>query len=122
MFEKIKLRIFFAKIQSELIDQYNDQTFVNKICQLPYTMEQLIKVKEEAYYKGQKIAPFLHVCFVLGEGMESDLLTQEERAICAGLLTQRLEKAASDTHFRLKHIMIFGDLESKVTTWAAKNA
>lgn len=122
MFEAIKLRMYFAKIQAELKAQYNDQAFVNRVCQLPHIMEQLVEIRTKAYYKDQKIAPFLNVCFVLGEAMESDLLTQEDRAICAGLLAQRLEKASSDPHFRLRHIMIFGDLENKVSEWAAENA
>lgn len=122
MFEAIKLRMYFAKIQAELKAQYNDQAFVNRVCQLPHIVDQLDEIRTKAYYKGQKIAPFLNVCFVLGEAMESDLLSQEDRAICAGLLAQRLEKASSDPHFRLRHIMIFGDLENKVSEWAAENA
>ena len=113
--------MYFAKIQAELKAQYNDQDFVNRVCQLPSIMEQLGEIRTKAYYKGKKIAPFLNVCFVLGEAMESDLLTQEDRAICVGLLAQRLEKASSDPHFRLRHIMIFGDLENKVSNWAAAN-
>tara|TARA_R110000851_G_scaffold79856_1_gene175851 strand:- start:3134 stop:3478 length:345 start_codon:yes stop_codon:yes gene_type:complete len=114
--------MYFAKIQAELKAQYNDQAFVNRVCQLPHIMEQLGEIRTKAYYKEQKIAPFLNVCFVLGEAMESDLLTQEDRATCAALLAQRLEKASSDPHFRLRYIMIFGDLESKVSEWAAENA
>ncbi|MCP5161212.1 MAG: hypothetical protein H6999_12690 [Hahellaceae bacterium] len=122
MCEAIKLRMYFAKIQAELKAQYNDQVFVNRVCQLPHIMEQLGEIRTKAYYKGEKIAPFLNVCFVLGEAIESDLLTQEDRAICAALLAQRLEKVSSDPHFRLRHIMIFGDLENKVSKWAANNA
>ncbi len=54
--------------------------------------------------------------------MESDLLTQEDRAICAGLLAQRLEKVSSNPHFRSRHIMIFGDLENKLSEWTAENS
>jgi|SRR5690606_14738854 hypothetical protein len=122
MFEAIKLRMYIAKIQAELKAQYNDQAFVNRVCQLPPIMEQLGEIRTKAYYKGQKIAPFLNVCFVLGEAMESDLLTQEDRAICARLLAQRLEKASSNPHFRSRHIMIFGDLENKVSEWSEEKA
>jgi len=88
MFEAIKLRMYFSKIQAELKAQYNDQAFVNRVCQLPHIMEQLGKIRTNAYYKGQKIAPFLNVCFVLGESMESDLLTQEDRHLCRVAFSQ----------------------------------
>jgi hypothetical protein len=121
MFEGIKVRMFLAKIQAELKAQYNDQRFVNRVCQLPSTLEQLGALRTQAYYKDRKEAPFLTVCFILGEAMESDQLSLEDREISASLLAQRLEKVSSDQQFRLAHIMIIGDLEQRVVRWAEQN-
>lgn len=121
MFDSLKLRFFMSKVQAELIAQYNDQSFVNKVCQLPEHVEQLDMIRRAAYYRKEKVAPFLAVCFILGECIDSEFLTQEERHIAAALLAQRLQRVSSDPSFRLRHIMIFGDLDAKLSTWSREN-
>lgn len=121
MFELLKAKIYLAKIQAELKAQYGDQAFVNKVCQLPENLEQLRVLCEQAYYRKDRIAPFLNVCHILGESMSSKSLSEGDREICASLLAQRLQKASSDPQFRLRHIIIFGDLEDKIREWAAES-
>lgn len=117
MFEAIKLRMFFAKVQAELKAQYSDQSFINRVCQLPQIMEQLAEIRKNAYYKDKKIAPFLNVCILLGEAMESDFLSVDDKTVCATLLAQRLQRAATDPYFRITHILLFDVLEQKILAW-----
>lgn len=121
MFEGFKLRLFLAKVQAELKAQYADQQFVNLICQLPSNIDQLNVLREHAYYRNDRIAPFLAVCHILHESLLVDELPPEVKNICAALLAQRLQKASADPQFRLRHIMIFGELEQKLSEWASEN-
>lgn len=114
MFESIKARMYIAKVQAELKAQCGDQAFVNRVCQLPENLKQLGMLREQAYYRKDRIAPFLNACHVLGESMNSGLLSKKDREACASLLRQRLQKVSEDTQFRLRHIMIFSDLEEKI--------
>jgi hypothetical protein len=118
MFEILKLRFFISKVQAELMAQYRDQKFVNTVCHLPSNMEQLSVLYEHAYYRKEKIAPFMAACHVLGESLESDALNIDTKTICATLLAQRLQKSASDRHFHMRHFQIFGDLERKLEQWS----
>jgi len=74
MFEALKLRFFISKVQTELMVQHRDQNFTNTVCQLPSNVEQLNVLREHAYYRKDKTAPFMAVCHVLSESMESDIL------------------------------------------------
>ncbi len=121
MFEGLKLRLYLAKIQAELKAQYDDQQFVNLICQLSSNVEQLNVLREHAYYRKDRIAPFLAVCHILHESLLVDDLPLEVKKICAALLAQRLQKASTDPQFRLRHIMIFGELEQKLSAWTSEN-
>ena len=47
--------MYLAKIQAELKAQYNDQAFVNRVCQLPDVLDQLGELRTQAYYNGQKL-------------------------------------------------------------------
>ena len=117
MFEALKLRFFISKVQAELMAQHRDQNFTNTVCQLPSNMEQLNILREHAYYRKDKIAPFMAACHVLGESLASDTLDIDTRKMCAALLTQRLQKARSERHFHMRHLQIFGDLEQKLEQW-----
>jgi hypothetical protein len=121
MFESIKLRLFVAKVQAELKAQYDDQSFVNRVCQLPENLEHLNVLREQAYFRKDRIAPFLAVCHILDASLNATALPLETRKICAALLGQRLQKASSDPHFRLRHIMIFGHLEENLSEWVMEN-
>ncbi|MDR6984322.1 hypothetical protein J2X32_002966 [Rheinheimera pacifica] len=114
MFEKFKRKIFLAKIQAELKAQYNDQDFVDTVCQHPKIIEKIKLIKEQAYYRNDKIAPFLTVCFILGEAAFTDDFPKDIREISLSLLAKRLIKVGGDPQFKLRHIMIFGDLEEKM--------
>lgn len=121
MFESIKARMYVAKVQAELKAQYGDQDFVNRVCQLPENLKQLIVLREQAYYKNDRVAPFMNVCHILGESMNSKSLPEADRQICASLLSQRLQKASSDPQFWLRHVMIFSGLEEKLGEWSTEN-
>lgn len=121
MFDGLKLRFFVAKVQAELKAQYDDQQFVDSVCQLPTNFEQLDVIRQHAYYRKDSIAPFLAACHILYESLISAGLSLDTKKICAALLAQRLQKAAGDPQFRLRHIMIFGDLEQKLSDWASEN-
>lgn len=114
MFEVQKSRWFLAKVQAELKAQYNDQEFVDLICQLPSNLEKLDLIRKHAYYRKEKIAPFMAVCFVLCESLESSELPFDKKQTCAALLTNRLQKISTDPHFRLMHIEFIGELEQKL--------
>lgn len=120
MFEGIKQRMFFAKIQAELKAQYNDQQFVNRVCQLPPTVRLIAESREHAYFEGTKIAPFLFVLIVLGEAVNSDLLREEDRNLSASLLTNRLSKANSNPAFRIAHISVILKAEESLSKWGQK--
>ncbi|MGK8438371.1 hypothetical protein ACRS3X_13690 [Ectopseudomonas hydrolytica] len=79
MFEALKLRFFISKVQAELMAQHQDQIFTNTVCQLPSNIEQLNLLREHAYYRKDKIAPFMAVCHVLGESLESEKLELETK-------------------------------------------
>ncbi|MEO5606704.1 MAG: hypothetical protein ABIR13_03865 [Polaromonas sp.] len=122
MFEVIRQRMFFAKVQAELKAQYNDQNFVNRVCQLPPTMRLIAESREHAYFDGTKIAPFLYVLIVLGEAVTSELLPEEDRNLSAALLKDRLSKANSNPGFRIAHISVIHEAEQKLSTWEEKRA
>ena len=113
--------MFIAKVQAEIKAQYNDQSFVNRVCQHTDNVEQLTTLRGQAYYRKEKVAPFLHACHILAESMNNSSFSKEDRSVCASLLAQRLENASSDQAFRMRHIMIFGDLEEKVQEWGRVN-
>lgn len=122
MFEAIKQRIFFAKIQAELKAQYNDQEFVNRVCQLPPTMRLITDSREHAYFEGTKIAPFLYVLILLGEAVNSELLREEDRNLSASLLADRLSKANSNPAFQLAHISVIHEAEKRLSQWDQRRA
>lgn len=117
MFDAIRQRMFFAKIQAELKAQYNDQQFVNRVCQLPPTMRLITESREHAYFEGTKIAPFLYVLIVLGEAANSELLREEDRNLSASLLADRLSKANSNPDFRIAHISVIHEAEESLSKW-----
>ncbi len=121
MFNSLKLRLFVAKIQAELLAQYNDQNFVNRVCQSPENLDNLNILRQQAYYKKDGAAPFITTCNLLGECIDSEQLSMEDRHICASLLAQRLNKTSNDPSFRHRHIMIFGGLEEKLSAWTHEN-
>ncbi|MFT6141769.1 MAG: hypothetical protein ACJAXN_003004 [Psychromonas sp.] len=117
MFEALKLRFFISKVQAELLAQHRDQDFTNTICQLPSNMEQLNLLRKHAYFRKDSMAPFMAVCHLLGESIESDSLEIEIKNTCAALLTERLQKAKTDLKFHRRHFNIFGNLERKIAPW-----
>lgn len=121
MFERFKLRVFVAKVQAELKAQHNNQQFVNTVCGQPSNIEKLNTLREHAYYRGDRIAPFLATCEVLRSSLRLAELPKDVRQICASLLAQRLQKAATNPSFRLRHISLFGDLEEDLSQWAREN-
>lgn len=121
MFAYLKLRFFVARVQAELKAQYDDQEFVNLICQHPANLETLADIEQHAYYKKTTISPFLATCQILGGSLDLADIAFEKRLICCELLSQRLAKARRDPHFRLQHIMIFGALEEKLLAWIDTN-
>ncbi|EJU9841467.1 hypothetical protein P3553_15715 [Vibrio parahaemolyticus] len=121
MFGFLKNGIFLSKVQAELKAQYDDQYFVNTVCQHPEILEQVLAIKDEAYYRKDNAAPFITVCFVLGEVAFSDNFSAEFKQIAISLLAQRLLKVENDPQFRLRHILIFGDLEQKLSSYIENN-
>ncbi|EGQ8136991.1 hypothetical protein MZJ28_001399 [Vibrio parahaemolyticus] len=117
MFGFLKNGLFLSKVQAELKAQYDDQYFVNTVCQHPEILEQVLVIKDEAYYRKDKDAPFITVCFVLGEVAFTEKFPTEFKQIAVSLLAQRLLKVESDPQFRLRHILIFGDLEQKLSSY-----
>ncbi len=118
MFETIKNRLFVAKIQAEIMAQHNDQDFVNEICQLPVNLEKIIFLREYAYFKKDRAAPFIVACEVLHASLYQNAISDSHKTICAALLAQRLEKVTSNPQFRLQHLMVFGKLEEDFVAWA----
>lgn len=117
MFEGIKKRLFFAKIQAELKAQYNDQQFVNRVCQLPPTVKLILDSRNKSYFKGTKIEPFLWCLIVLGEASTSNLLSSENRNLSASLLADRLTKSNSNPSFRIEHSDIISQAEAQLSNW-----
>ncbi|KAA8694916.1 hypothetical protein [Pseudomonas cannabina] len=107
MFEILKMRIFVAKVQAELMAQHRDQDFVNTICQLPKNLNDLNFLRKNSYYKKEKIAPFIAACHVLCESLESKELNSQYKIICASLLAKRIQKSEGNQHFYLRHIQLF---------------
>lgn len=120
MFDAIRQRMFFAKIQAELKAQYNDQQFVNRVCQLPPIMRLITEYREHAYFEGTKIASFLYVLIVLGEAANSELLREEDRNLSASLLTDRLSKANSNPAFRIAHTSVIHEAEESLSKWGQR--
>jgi hypothetical protein len=118
MFETLRLRFFISKVQAELLDQHRDKNFTKTVCQLPSNMEQLNLLRKHAYFRKENIAPFMAVCHLLGESLESDTLEIEIKNTCAALLTQRLQKAKIDLKFYRRHFQILGNLERKLAQWS----
>ena len=117
MFEALRLRFFISKVQAELLAQHQDKNFTKNVCQLPSNMEQLNLLHKHAYFRKESIAPFMAVCYLLGESLASDTLEIEIKNTCAALLTQRLQKARTDLKFHRRHFHIFGNLERKLAQW-----
>lgn len=106
-----------AKVQAELKAQQKDLQFVNEICQLPSSREALRELRQYAYYRKDKEAPFLAVCHILAESLESAELNIEMKFVCCTLLVGRLQKASTDPHLQSKHCFIFNELERKFESW-----
>lgn len=122
MFEGLKLRMLLAKIQAELKAQYNDQQFVNRVCQLPPTVKLITDSWEGAYFRGTKVEPFLYVLVVLGEAVSSDLLSLDERNLCASLLNDRLSRVRDDIRFISTFGSIYHTAEDRLSEWGRKRA
>lgn len=121
MFEAFKSRIFIAKVMAEIKAQHADLEFIVRLFENTKNIEHLSVIKDQAYYRKDKVAPFIHACHILGESMDNPEFSEEDRKICASLLAQRLEKVSSNPAFRFQHIMIFGALEEKVLDWGRAN-
>lgn len=121
MFESIKLRLFVAKVLAELEAQHNDPAFAKLICLAPSNLEHLNTLREAAYYRKDKIAPFLATCHILAESLNLNEIPNEEKKICAFLLAQRIEKASNDRHFWVKHVVILTSLKRQLYEWGANN-
>ncbi|EGQ9483887.1 hypothetical protein F3532_24290, partial [Vibrio parahaemolyticus] len=85
MFGFLKNGLFLSKVQAELKAQYDDQYFVNTVCQHPEILEQVLVIKDEAYYRKDKDAPFITVCFVLGEVAFTEKFPTEFKQIAVSL-------------------------------------
>lgn len=121
MFQVLKNRIFVAKVQAEIMAQHNDQHFVNHVCQLPQTIEQLAFINEHAHFRKEAVAPFIAACHVLCESLSLPEVSHQYKIICAGLLAQRLQKVSTNPQFRLKYLMVFGKMEETFTEWTQAN-
>ncbi|WP_417846754.1 hypothetical protein [Thalassospira povalilytica] len=111
----LRLRLFIAKVQAELMAQCGDQPLVNKICQYPEIVADLDVIRQTAYYRKDSNAAFLSSCYVLGAALDVYYFSPADKKKCAALLAQRLAKARSDPHFSMRHFQIFGDLEDKLS-------
>lgn len=120
MFESIRLRYFIAKARADLKVQSNNQKFVNLICELPTNEKLMATLREQAYFLKDKNAHFIVMCIVLGESLTSSELSFEMKLTCSRLLAERMERV-SGSQFRLRHLMIFGELEEKLLFWWSEN-
>ncbi len=114
--------MFVAKVQAELMAQHKDQHFVNHICQLPEHIDQLVSIREQAYFRRDATAPFIAACHVLCASLTNIAVSEQDKVICASLLAQRLEKVAGNPPFRLKFILIFGEIEEKFANWVTERS
>lgn len=121
MFEQIRTYLFQMRVQAELKGQYGDQAFVNRVCHAPAVVKEIHDMRVSAYFKKDKVAPFLTVCQVLNIGMSCEAFDEETRGKCAALLAQRLQRIAEDPQFRLRHLLMIGELEERVRNWASDN-
>lgn len=115
MISLIKNWWFVAVVKAELLAQHKNQQFVDRICHLPDNRATLEIIRKEAYYRGTKIAPFLAACGILGDSLEMDSFSVEDRRLCAALLAQRLLKVSGDEDFRFRHLLLIGGLEDKLS-------
>lgn len=118
MCELIRTYWFQMRVQAELKGQYDDQAFVNRLCHAPEVLKEIHDMRVSAYFREDKVAPFLTVCQVLNLGMSNEAFDQDTRSICAALLAQRLQRIAQDPQFRLRHLLMIGELEERVRDWA----
>lgn len=121
MFAVIRMYLYMMRVQAELKGQHNEQAFVNLVCHRPATIEDLRTLREEAYFRTDKIAPFMGVCRVLSNALTDLDLPFDARRTSASLLAQRLIRIGNDPQFRLRHLMIFGELEEKLRDWMEAN-
>lgn len=121
MFKLIRTYLFQMRVQAELKGQYEDQAFVNRICHAPDAVKEIYEISVNAYFKKDKVAPFLTACQILNLGMKNDAFDHKTRSACAALLAQRLQRVESNPQFRLRHLLIIGEFEERVRNWAAEN-
>lgn len=113
--------LYQMRVQSELLGQCRDQQFVNLVCHRPDTVEELRSLRKNAYFRTDTIAPFIGACRVLLNALNDGELPLETRKICATLLAQRLARVQADPQRRLRHLLIFGELEEKLDAWMLAN-
>ena len=117
MFEAIKLRFFFAKIQAELKAQHNDQAFVNRLCHDPTIVKLIVGWRSDAYFEGTKIAPFLYTMLLLGAVANSKIFTEDDRNLAASLLADRILKTRSNARFHKAHLPVIQKSEADLVAW-----
>ncbi len=116
----LKLRMFIAKVQAEIMAQCGNQELVNKICQYPEIIEELDVIRRTSYYRKDKNAPFLTACYVLGSALDVYYFDDDLKKKCLYLLISRLNKARENPHFSQRHFHIFSDLEEKADSYIEK--
>lgn len=96
MIEYLKSRFFFAGVQAELKSQYDDQQFINRVCQTDCA----IKIIEGYWYqKRGDIYPttmkyFIVCCDILSGRLKERDLPIKDLHTCADLLKTRLMQIA----------------------------
>ena len=111
MFKYLLLRLRVGKVQAELMAQIHNQEIVNRLCQLPASIEQIDCLYRKAYYRKRKDVNFLIVCNIMAHILTSEISTDEDKILSFVILTERFDKIIKDTEYCRQNFMLIGDFE-----------
>lgn len=117
MFKYLLLRFRVAKVQAELMAQIHNQEIVNRLCQLPASIEQIDWLYRNAYYRKRKDVNYLIVCNLLANILNSEISTEEDKRLAFVILSERFDKMTKDNEYCRQNFMLVGDFEQALLNY-----
>ncbi|MFT4271677.1 MAG: hypothetical protein QM578_11750 [Pantoea sp.] len=97
--------------------QIHNQEIVNRLCQLPSSIEQIDWLYRKAYYRKRKDVNFLIVCNLLANILNSEISTDEEKMLAFVILSERFDKMTKDAEYCHQNFILVGDFEQALLTY-----
>lgn len=97
--------------------QIHNQEIVNRLCQLPASIEQIDWLYRNAYYRKRKDVNYLIVCNLLANILNSEISTEEDKMLAFVILSERFDKMTKDNEYCRQNFMLVGDFEQALLNY-----